>query len=295
MAVVKALGGLGASECLAHLGSGPPSLPERLQRLPLSAASEAAATRFVIGRASVYFRGRYVKLSRTMPQSLWVIDGERKGDGSVEESICGPSATLFGASECKFHAEGREDIDVRMLGTGRTFVVEVKNAKRASPALESLETAVRGASGGVVSVAGLTWCTAAAMSSLQRDAENHRKTYVCMCWSPTPLQAEDLEPLRAQRDVEVLQKTPVRVLHRRAQAVRPRTLHWVEPRWINEHYFQLRVNTQAGMYIKEFVHGDLGRTRPSVRDILGGRRIEITLLDVEGVTSPDEAGGEAAS
>lgn len=30
-------------------------------------------------------RGRYLKLSRRLPQSPWLIDGERKGEGSVED------------------------------------------------------------------------------------------------------------------------------------------------------------------------------------------------------------------
>lgn len=39
---------------------------------------------------------------------------------------------------------------------------------------------------------------------------------------------------------------------------------------------------QAGTYIKEFVHGDLGRTHPSIGSILGCRA-EILQLDVTDV------------
>jgi len=28
------------------------------------------------------------------------------------------------------HASGREDLDVRMLGTGRPFIIELKNCKK---------------------------------------------------------------------------------------------------------------------------------------------------------------------
>lgn len=81
----------------------------------------------------------------------------------------------------------------------------------------------------------------------------------------------------------MLQKTPVRVLHRRAQAIRPRTVHWLAPRLLNQHYLALRLSAQAGMYIKEFIHGDFGRTQPSLRDFLGGGHVEILQLDVEGL------------
>ena len=39
--------------------------------------------------------------------------------------------------------------------------------------------------------------------------------------------------------------------------------------------FKLRLATQAGTYVKEFVHGDFMRTRPNLREVLGGRDIDI--------------------
>jgi hypothetical protein len=45
------------------------------------------------------------------------------------------------------------------------------------------------------------------------------------------------------------------------------------------HFFYLNMSTQAGVYIKEFVHGDHGRTRPSVGELLGCRT-DILQLDV---------------
>lgn len=45
------------------------------------------------------------------------------------------------------------------------------------------------------------------------------------------------------------------------------------------------METQAGTYVKEFVHGDFGRTRPSLSDLLGVKcgEVDILELDVEGV------------
>jgi len=285
-AVLDALAGRSVESCLAVVGG--TSLDEHLQRVP----SPGATLAFELGRDGIYLSGRYVKMSRRLPQSPWFINGERKGESSVEELITGPAARLFGASDCKFHAEGREDIDVRMLGGGRPFVIEVQNARLCSPSCAELEAAVNSSSGGDVLVRRVLRCGQSAMAALQRDAENHRKTYVCVCWSSKPLGREDAAKLAEVRDLEILQKTPVRVLHRRAPAVRPRTLHWLEAELVNDHYFRLRLSTQAGMYIKEFVHGDLGRTRPSMRSLLGAR-VEILQLDVEGLE--DEEGQEAAA
>lgn len=44
-----------------------------------------------------------------------------------------------------------------------------------------------------------------------------------------------------------------------------------------------RLETQAGTYVKEFIHGDFGRTKPSLRDLLGltTGEVDIIELDVE--------------
>jgi hypothetical protein len=45
--------------------------------------------------------------------------------------------------------------------------------------------------------------------------------------------------------------------------------------------FKLDIKTQAGTYIKEFVHGDFGRTQPSLGQLLGGVCVDIVALDVQ--------------
>ena len=72
----------------------------------------------------------YNKFSRELSQTPWLIDGERKSESSVEEHICRPLNNLVLASEWRFSASGREDVDVRMLGSGRPFVVELINPRR---------------------------------------------------------------------------------------------------------------------------------------------------------------------
>lgn len=84
-----------------------------------------------IKRSAVYLWGKYCKYQRGLSQSPWYIEGHREGSASVEELIAEPFATATGsdlscqAASYKFHSAGREDIDVRMLGAGRPFVVEL--------------------------------------------------------------------------------------------------------------------------------------------------------------------------
>jgi tRNA pseudouridine synthase 10 len=75
--------------------------------------------------------------------------------------------------------------------------------------------------------------------------------------------------------------------------VRPKTVHAMETEWINHHWFILRLVTSAGAYIKEFVHGDLGRTVPNVGSLLGAEgHVDILQLDVLNVL---EAGAPVTS
>eukprot|EP00928_Gymnodinium_smaydae_P079903 TRINITY_DN63734_c0_g1_i1.p1 TRINITY_DN63734_c0_g1~~TRINITY_DN63734_c0_g1_i1.p1 ORF type:complete len:562 (-),score=91.02 TRINITY_DN63734_c0_g1_i1:42-1655(-) len=285
-----------AEECAALLRNDGGDSEATAIRKHLGRVARGADVESAVARTSLFISGRYTKLSRRLSQSPWIIDGTRMGDGSVEEHITGPAARFLSASvsACKFHAEGREDMDVRMLGAGRPFVIEVREstAIKAAAFTGGLEAAIKDASSGLVTVTGLERCLPSAMAALQRDAEEHRKTYVCVCWSRRALSADDIAKLDKVKDLELQQKSPLRVAHRRGQNIRPRTVYWLRGELLNPHYFILRLSAQAGTYIKEFVHGDLGRTRPSVGNLLGDTAAEILQLDVEGL---EESGASAGS
>eukprot|EP00913_Durusdinium_trenchii_P033707 g31555.t1 len=76
-----------------------------------------------------------------------------------QEDLAQPVAKHLGASEVRFHAEGREDIDVRMLGAGRPFVLEVRNARRVAVDVAELQAAIN-AAGSRVEVGELRRCEA---------------------------------------------------------------------------------------------------------------------------------------
>ena len=74
----------------------------------------------------------------------------------------------------------------------------------------------------------------------------------------------------------------MRVLHRRTLIVRERTVHAMSAIKLSSRFLQLDLTTQAGTYVKEFVHGDLGRTTPNVGALLGCEA-DILQLDVVGL------------
>ena len=72
-------------------------------------------------------------------------------------------------------------------------------------------------------------------------------------------------------------------MHSRSLAVREKRVHALSLRRLNGRFAVLTIVTSAGMYIKEFVHGDLGRTEPSLASMLGAHAdiLQLDVLDVE--------------
>lgn len=194
----------------------------------------------------------------------------------------------IGTEDVKFTSSGREDTDVRMLGDGRPFAIQFVNARRKrtlnQPEIDNFQRQINESTKDV-RVVQLRVVTDREFATLKLGEEHKKKTYVALIWSPNSLvgesEKERILNLASLGPVELEQKTPIRVLHRRPLAVRKRTVENFHATIVGEHYFQLRLTTQAGTYVKEFVHGDFGRTRPSLTDLLGGLPVDILELDVE--------------
>ena len=108
-----------------------------------------------------------------------------------------------------------------------------------------------------------------------------------MCWASRDITPEDVAQVGARRDLVVHQRTPIRVSHRRSDLVRDKIIHEMQievmpgaPR-----LFLLHLSTSAGTYIKEFVHGDEGRTEPSLGSLLGCEtsilQLDVREIDME--------------
>jgi len=119
---------------------------------------------------------------------------------------------------------------------------------------------------------------------MKEGEEDKMKRYVALCWSRDPVSDDRLASLSSITNVTLQQQTPIRVLHRRTLATRERTVYNMSAERVGSrsNYFALALSTQAGTYVKEFVHGDLGRTGPSLGTILD-TECDILALDVVGV------------
>ena len=251
---------------------------------PPIAPSTPCKVSVTIERSNITLTGRYIKYSRDLPQSPWILEGQRHRQSSVQECITDVVNPLYGVSEAKFCSAGREDVDVRMLGTGRPFTLEMVSPKKPYHDVAALEKAVEMVNAcGVIKINELKVCDLSKMSELMKEGEEaHRKDYRCVVHLSRKLTKEDLATLNETSDLVVQQLTPMRVLHRRTLMVRERTIHRLAAVQLSSRFLQLDLTTQAGTYVKEFVHGDFGRTQPNVGSLLGCEA-DIIQLDVMGL------------
>ena len=242
--------------------------------------------------APVHVGGWYVKLDRGVPQSQWISreTGARIGRGSVVEAIERVVLKGLGSNGAKFNSSGREDMDVRMLSDGRPFALQVHDPKTPLASAENVAAMEReiNAQSDItgVRVRGLCFTTKENYHAVGMSSEEHEKekSYVAIVRVSREATPEDHEKIASTSRLVVQQSTPTRVAHRRADLVRPRTIVSMssEPIPGSPDSFILRLRTQAGTYVKEFVHGDAGRTAPSLGDLLGCRA-EIIQLDVTAI------------
>lgn len=235
-----------------------------------------------------YAQGRYRKLDRTLPQTRWpcrrcqgrgcdTCHGSGKTYAeSVEEIIGAPLLRATGGEETRFHGMGREDIDARMLGHGRPFVIEVRRPVRRTVDLAAIAREVRDGSGGRVEVEGLVPAEGADVVRVKEAAP--QKSYRVQVAGAVPV-AKIKEALSLVAGREIAQRTPTRVAHRRADRVRARRIVAAELVTSTAEGFTLDLRADAGTYVKEWVEGDGGRTEPSLAGLLA-TPLHVAALDV---------------
>lgn len=235
--------------------------------------------------APVFVYGRYRKYARGLPQNPWPQPDERiKFNTSIEELIVKPALELFEAEKAKFHAAGREDIDVRTLGTGRPFVLEIKKPRKRNIDLKVLAEKINSGAGGLIEVLDLAYTDRKTIKKLKSLASIAKKAYVARVKFEKPVDDEKLAEIsKVFSNAVINQRTPTRVLHRRVDKLRKKIVYRLEARKISQDEVEFYLETQGGFYVKEFIHGDNGRTTPSIAEFLGNNvlSIELDVVSIE--------------
>lgn len=242
----------------------------------------------------LFIAGRYRKLVRGIPQSKWFCSScHGKGckkcswtgkmyPESVEEIIAGPILEATGGTESSFHAAGREDIDARMLGTGRPFVIEIAKPKSRFLDLKKIEGFINAKSQRKVRVSGLTLADRNQVRKLKKG-EGTQKEYRVVVEFEREATLKDLRLLKKRLvGALVSQRTPLRVMHRRADLTREKYIYDVNVNRLTPKRAQMKIRCQGGLYVKELVTGDDGRTVPSVSEILNtpAKPLKLDVLNV---------------
>lgn len=237
----------------------------------------------------LFIEGRYRKLIRGIPQTKWpcrkcrgkgCLDCNYTGQmyqESVESLVSRPAIDLSKGNDSKFHGAGREDIDVKMLGGGRPFVLEIKEPSIRNLNLKLLQKKINEFADGKVEVLDLKFAGRERKGEIKCSSTETYKTYKAIVMLEDDIKEEDLDLLQSLKIIK--QRTPVRVSHRRADKIRTREVRKVSANWINSRKFEMIIDCEGGLYIKELISGDEGRSNPSVSEILGTSAL-CTQLDV---------------
>lgn len=214
-----------------------------------------------------------------------------------------------------------------MLGGGRPFVIEVKEPRSRDVDPAELEAEINEFADGKVEVEGLRLATHDMVERVkEHDASKTYRMAVEFAEPVTADQLD--EALTELDGATIYQDTPQRVSHRRADITRTREVYDIdgeledsearsasdnssgagpersegpdeasgeerpvsgeqsEPR--EGRHATIEVHGEGGLYVKELVSGDEGRTDPSLAGLLGVGAVVTALdvLDVEGENEP---------
>lgn len=237
----------------------------------------------------IFIEGRYRKLVRGIPQTKWpcrkcrgkgCLDCDYTGKQyleTVEELISPEAVKIAKGNNSKFHGAGREDIDVKMLGNGRPFVLEIKEPHIRNVDLKHLTEKINKFADKKVEVNDLKFVGRERKGQIKCSSTNTYKTYKAIVELEKDITKEQLDLLNSLETIE--QRTPLRVVHRRADKIRTRKVKEISTKWVNSREFEMIVDCEGGLYIKELISGDERRSKPSVSEILKIKAI-CTQLDV---------------
>ena len=245
---------------------------------------------------SIFLYTRYRKLERGIPQTRWpcrVCKGRNVGcescngtglqyETSVQDLIGNPLLEIFGAVDHSSHSMGREDIDVRCLGRGRPTVIEMKKPRKRNIDFEKVTKIVNKAANGLIEIETFRISNRSEVVRLKdTPAEKTYRIRFKVLDGPQEIpNSDDIEAkLMELSGVQLEQRTPNRVSHRRADKIRRRTIVGLGDVLVEDDEVEVTIRAESGTYIKELVTSDEGRTVPSITSLLN-LSCEVMWLDV---------------
>ncbi|MHA1594997.1 MAG: tRNA pseudouridine(54/55) synthase Pus10 [Candidatus Baldrarchaeia archaeon] len=228
----------------------------------------------------LYIFGRYRKNLRGIPQ----FPVPHSGQYSVKDLIVTPVLEITGGSDAIFHPIGLEGRNVKVLGSGRPFIVEVKNPKIRKIDLTRLEKIINDRSNGAIEVFNLRFSSKEELRRLKAKSRVFVNKYRVLVRAQDCVGEEQLKTLEEFfREIVIQQRTPTRFLGKSKDKTKKKVVYSVKANKITNDTFELLITCQAGLFVREFVEGDYGRTSPSISELLGVgcECLEVDILGVE--------------
>ena len=248
---------------------------------------------------SLFIFGKYNKLIRGIPQTHWFCK-KCMGAGcelcnftgkqyqiTIEDLISPEFLIASKANESKFHGAGREDIDVRMLGSGRPFIIELRNPRIRNLNLNKIQKQVNKKNRKSIKINGLKYSNKKEVIRLKSKAKDTKKVYKVIVKAENKIDKENFNQIlldlkKTLENQKIHQRTPYRVSHRRADKIREKSIYQINGKYIKPNIFEFTLETQGGTYIKELISGDEGRTSPSFSEIFKSKLVckELDVIEI---------------
>lgn len=221
---------------------------------------------------SIFIYGEYQKFSRKIPQTKWKT---RIYKMSVQSFIEKPLLKQTLGEKTSFHGVGREDVDVRCFAW-RPFIIEILNPKKRELDIKKAQNEINKSK--YIKVKNLRITDKNEVKFLKSIKPD--KTYRVIVTFEKPI--NNIKKLDSLKNVIINQQTPIRVLQRRSDRLRKRMIKDIKYRILSKKKLEIIIRAQSGLYIKELIHGDNGRTTPNVADILNNKvkNIELDVIKI---------------
>lgn len=216
----------------------------------------------------LFITGRYFKNSRRVSNGRFF---KGQSISSVETELTKTFAKFIKCSSFTFASSGREDADVRMIGSGRPFSLRVQNPVPVGTPSD-IDDYVSSIAALIPSEVECDNCVAASGVHIVLYQPNmepkHMKRYRCVVAFSRAVTDEQLERINGVVNMTLYQRTPLRVAQKKTIQDKEKTIMKLGYTKISPKFITLDLETSKGTYIKEFVNSDFGRTRPSLGEIL---------------------------
>lgn len=238
-----------------------------------------------------------------------------------------PLRAYFDSEKVVFMSSGREDVDVRMLGNGRPFLARLVAPKRNLPkqmdkiavvtteGVKEKKECMREYDDIIIPISSPDSSVQLLHTALVRgreagqllkNAEEKKKKEYCVNVQALEKKEKIIsflvdsgwvhthDNVYAHPQIDILQRTPIRVSHRRSNLERKRSVYNCQMEISEENpspndpdappatRMCLTLTADAGTYIKEFVNSDFGRTNPALSSMLQ-TYCDVVSLDVTGI------------